>query len=261
VKINWSTEDWARKLKEQAAETKEYRYKLYKKVALKNKKHVLDVGCGTGIITKDLVELTKGKVVGIDIDTKKLKIAKKILDDETNVKIMEVNALDLPFGDETFDLVVFNIVMIHINKKDQQKALNEMVRVTQKDGIVLATLEPDYQGIIDYPKDPAKPIFTRSLKDLGADQTTGRKLKTLFTKAGLKTVVGIDTKADFILSKNDEIRLKRFENNFWMIKRILKKNGWSANKIEQYRQKQTELIKSGLSFRFSPCYYAIGRKV
>ena len=42
-------------------------------------KKILDVGCGTGAVTRDIARLTKGKVLGIDIDKKKLKHAEKLL--------------------------------------------------------------------------------------------------------------------------------------------------------------------------------------
>ena len=40
----WTCEDWIKKLKYQAEDSREYRHKLYEKVDLKNKKKILDVG-------------------------------------------------------------------------------------------------------------------------------------------------------------------------------------------------------------------------
>ena len=70
IKGEWTTDDWAKKLKQQAKESKKYRHKLYEKVNLKNKKNILDVGCGTGEITLDLAKYTKGNVIGIDNKSK-----------------------------------------------------------------------------------------------------------------------------------------------------------------------------------------------
>ena len=75
-KFNWDTDDWVKKLKQQAEDSVEYRHKLYNMVNLKNQKKILDVGCGTGAVTDDLAVFTRGEVVAIDIDTKKLEHAK-----------------------------------------------------------------------------------------------------------------------------------------------------------------------------------------
>ena len=72
----WNIEDWIKKLKQQAEDSREYRYALYNKVDLRNKKEILDVGCGTGAVTMDIAQSTKGNVTGIDIDLEKLDEAK-----------------------------------------------------------------------------------------------------------------------------------------------------------------------------------------
>ena len=108
----FSTKDWEVKLKQQEEESREYRHMVYNKVDIQNKKRILDVGCGTGAVTKDIASLTNGKITAIDIDEKKLEIAKKYLKDEKNVELMLADVQDLPFADNTFDLVVFNILLI-----------------------------------------------------------------------------------------------------------------------------------------------------
>lgn len=257
-KYDWTTDDWIKKLKQQAEDSKEYRHHLYEKVNLKNKQKILDVGCGTGAVTLDIALLTKGEVIGIDIDSDKLQEARRALSKVANIKIMEGDVLDLPFEDGTFDLVVFNIVLMHI--KDQQKAVDEMVRVTQKGGVVLGTLEPDYASKIDYPENPATPLILKNLEELGADLHAGRKLKVLFNKAGLKTEVGIDIESEFIFPKDDKKRLEMFLKDFWIFEKIFQKNGWSEEQKNKFKQETTERIKNGQSFSFTPCFYAIGRK-
>jgi len=254
-KDDWTTEDWVKKLKQQADESKEYRRRLYEKVDLKNKRRILDVGCGTGAVTMDIALLTKSEVIGIDIDGEKLQRAERLLSDINNAKVMKANVLDLPFEDETFDLVTFNIVLVYI--KDQQKAVNEMARVTRKNGVVLATLEPDYAGRIDYPENPATLLILKNMEEIGADLYTGRKLKYLFSKAGLKTEFGIDTESDYILLKGDKKRLDMFLNQFWVLEKLFQKNGWTKEQIKKYKTEEIKRIENGLSFSFTPCFYAI----
>jgi hypothetical protein len=48
---------------------------------------------------------------------------------------------------------------------------------------------------------------------------------------------------------------------FWCLEKILKRNGWIKEQIENYGLREAGKIKNGLSFSFEPCFYAIGRKV
>jgi len=260
VDPDWTIVDWVKKLKQQAEDSKGYRHKLYERVDLRNKEHILDVGCGTGAVTMDIAQYTKGDVIGIDIDREKFKEAEKVLSEFPNVTLIEGDALDLPFEDETFDLVVFSVVLIYI--KDQQKALHEMARVTKKGGYVLATLEPDYEKRIDYPETRFVPLLFQRLREIGADLQTGRKLKYLFSNAGLKTEMGMDTETDeYILTKDDTKHLETFDREFWVFEKLFLKDGWNGEEIEKYRNDERERIKNGLSFHFNPCFYAIGKKV
>lgn len=255
----WKIEDWIKKLKQQADDSREYRHTLYDKVDLKSKKDILDVGCGTGAVTMDIAQSTNGNVVGIDIDQEKLGEAEKVLSNIPNIKLMEADVLDLPFGDETFDLVVFNVVLIYI--KDQQKAINEMARVTKKGGHVMATLEPDYASYISYPEDVIGPIVVENMKLMGADVTTGRKLKFLFRSAGLITEAGLETAGDLIIIKDDEKLLENFYKQYWVIEKLLNRFEWTEKEIEEYRDKMEKRWKAGTQFAFMPSFYAIGKKI
>jgi ubiquinone/menaquinone biosynthesis C-methylase UbiE len=258
VKEYWKIEDWIKKLKQQAEESMEYRHTLYDKVELKNKKNILDVGCGTGAVTLDIAQYTEGQVTGIDIDSEKLEEARKVLSSIPNIKLMEADVLNLPFEDEIFDLVLFNVVLIYI--KDQQKALNEMARVTKKGGHVMATLEPDYASYITYPEDVIGDIVIKQMERLGADVKTGRKLKHLFGSAGLTTEMGIETAGDLIISKNDELILENFHKSSWVIEKMLNGFDWPDNKIKEYLDDLEKRCKAGTHFAFMPSFYAIGNK-
>lgn len=253
----WETSDWVRLLKEQADYTKEYRHDLYRKVDVQHKMSILDVGCGTGAITADMASLTKGHITGIDIDGEKLEQA-KIVCDTSRIDLMKADVMYLPFKNETFDLVVFSVVLIYV--EEQQKAVNEMARVTCKNGIVLATMEPDYASEIHYPESEADSLFIDHLKELGANLFTGRKLRYLFGKAGLKTEIGIYAEILDFVNKDIEEQLADFSNHIWSAEKVLQNYGWTTQQIEEYKQEQIELIENGLAFEFIPTFYTIGRK-
>ena len=250
-------EEWARILKEQAGFTREQRHELYNRVDIKAKKVILDVGCGTGVITADIAGLTDGHVIGIDIDDKKLEYAKEFVSDRMDVMIADV--LNLPFRDNTFDVVTFSIVLTHILR--QEEALTEMARVTRKGGFVLATTEPDYAGILSYPETEADAIFEKRLEGIGVEMRTGRKLKYLFRKAGLETEIGLCKGLLDYANEDSEKRVERSLKYFHKTKDLLAEHGRTEEKIETFKQEQIELIRNDMNFSFCPCFYAIGKKV
>jgi ubiquinone/menaquinone biosynthesis C-methylase UbiE len=69
---------------------------------------ILDVGCGSGVPTIELAKLSKGNVVGIDIDQSLLdeldnKIAKEGLSNRVQTKRSSMSSMD--FADESFDII------------------------------------------------------------------------------------------------------------------------------------------------------------
>jgi arsenite methyltransferase len=97
---------------------------------------ILDVGCGTGVdtIMAALMAGPSGSGTGIDLVPKMLERAKENarLAGALNVEFMEGSAEELPFSDNTFDVVisngVFNLVV------DKVKALSEVYRVLKPGG-------------------------------------------------------------------------------------------------------------------------------
>jgi ubiquinone/menaquinone biosynthesis C-methylase UbiE len=91
--------------------------------------HVLDVGCGTGI----LVEWVTGEYYGIDINPK---YVKKV--GETGKGYFYVaDATALPFKNNQFDVVCTIGVLHHLHPNLCRKMLSEMVRVCKKEGQLL----------------------------------------------------------------------------------------------------------------------------
>ena len=253
----YTLEEWIELLEDQADYTREYRHDLYQKVEITTKKDILDVGSGPGIVAKDMASFTDGHITGIDISDKAFEYAKGIIPD--SVDLMVADVLDLPFRNNTFDLVVFTVVLPYI--KDQQRAVNEMARVTQKNGIVLATSSPDYAGALHYPESRADLDTLKHFEERSVDIRTGRKLKYLFRTAGLKTEIGIcDVTLDFVNKDVDE-QMKDFVDHFPSKKSMLLKIGWTEQEIEEYKQEMIELIQEDLGFGFVPAFYAIGTKL
>lgn len=101
------------------------------KPILKGKK-VLDIGSGAGTFLRVLKKLygEDFEMVGTDITP----IAKKYHQDK-KIRFVKADAQKLPFNSKTFDYVFSIDVLEHI--VDPQQAIEEMYRVTKKDGLML----------------------------------------------------------------------------------------------------------------------------
>lgn len=98
----------------------------------KNNLTILDIGCGTGIVIKRLEEY--GNVFGIDISSEAISFCRK-----RGIKnIIKADTTNLPFNDNTFDLITVLDVLEHI--KHEGVAISEIYRVLKKNGKAIVTV-------------------------------------------------------------------------------------------------------------------------
>ena len=107
---------------------------VLKCVQWRGDEHVLDVGSGPGLYYDGLRDLIpEGRYVGIDLIPGMLRNHPAGLD-----KLSIANALRLPFADASFDVVMANHMLYHV--QDVEAAIQEIQRVMKPDGlIVIAT--------------------------------------------------------------------------------------------------------------------------
>lgn len=73
-----------------------------------DKPRILDIGCGSGIPTLELARLSRGEVIGIDIDQPALdKFARQTREAGLTDRVQATNRsiLDMNFPDEHFDII------------------------------------------------------------------------------------------------------------------------------------------------------------
>ena len=101
---------------------------------------VLDLGCGNGRLFSAL-EGKKITYIGVDSSQKLIEIASQKHKDVSNAKFLVVEALNLPFADESFNKVFSIAVLHHIPSLDLQlKFLNEAKRVLKPKGLLILTV-------------------------------------------------------------------------------------------------------------------------
>ena len=126
--------------------------KLIQRSGIKEGMQVLDLGCGSGAFTTFVARSVdpKGQVYALDIQPKMLeqlrqKLSKPENQDIKNVELIESSAYDLPFENNSLDVVYMVTVLQEI--PDKNKALGEIRRVLKSGGILAVTEllpDPDY---------------------------------------------------------------------------------------------------------------------
>ncbi len=149
---------------------------------------LLDVGCGPGNLTIDLANrVAPGKVVGVDLSEVVLEDARRdaAAAQVTNVEFQVADAYELPFEDDSFDVVHAHQVLQHLS--DPIRALREMRRVAKPGGVV-AVRDADYAGMTWYPPIPGlddwRALYHEVTEADGNDADAGRKLLSWVREAG-----------------------------------------------------------------------------
>ena len=100
--------------------------------------YILNLGCGIGAFSYFVEqEFQRAKPISLDMSANSLNTGRQHYNLRYPVK---ANALDLPFGDGTFEVVVTMEVIEHI--KEQGRFLSEATRVLKNDGYLIITTSP-----------------------------------------------------------------------------------------------------------------------
>lgn len=97
----------------------------------------LDVGCGNGAAPIHLAKTLGLEVAGVDVDPAQIRIAQADSSRLESARFLTLDATQLPFDDNDFDIVSTNMVTHHV--PEWQSLLEEMVRVLKPDGYFLFT--------------------------------------------------------------------------------------------------------------------------
>jgi ubiquinone/menaquinone biosynthesis C-methylase UbiE len=108
--------------------------------ALRPGERVLDVACGTGVVTRLAAARVgpSGTVAGLDVNPAMLAVARSATTPDASIEWHEANAESIPLPDDSFDVVLCQLGLQFV--PDKAAALREMRRVLVAGGRVLVTL-------------------------------------------------------------------------------------------------------------------------
>jgi SAM-dependent methyltransferase len=92
----------------------------------------LDYGCADGGYAIGLIERGVTHVTGVDVGQERIEEAQKRYGEDRRTTFMVVDALSIPFDDASFDGVLLNEVLEHV--EDESATLSEITRVLKRGG-------------------------------------------------------------------------------------------------------------------------------
>lgn len=149
----------------------------------------LDLGCGGGAVTLELARMVSpgGSVVGVDMDTVKLELARRDATDRRvgNVEFRPMNAHDWSEV-EAYDLVFSRFLLQHLRAPSD--LLRRMWAAVRAGGLLVVE-DADFGGCCCDPPNEAFDFYVRTygrvLEHHGGDPNAGRALPRLFREAGI----------------------------------------------------------------------------
>jgi SAM-dependent methyltransferase len=153
-------------------------------VAFLDAAHVLEVGCGSGAITRVLARWPGvHQVLGIDPSPLLLERARHLAEGIPNVSFEQADGRSLPVEDACFDVVVFYTSLCHI--PEPRLALAEAYRVLSLGGR-LVIFDGDYATttVATSPDDPLQSCIEAAIGSLIHDPLLMRHLPALVRAAG-----------------------------------------------------------------------------
>lgn len=170
---------------------------------------VLEVGCGTGVLTRVIGRWPNvGEVVGVDPATSLLSKARTLAADLPNIRFEEADGRSLPFDPQSFDIVVFDSTLSHLPQPE--RALAEARRVLRPGGW-LATFDGDYSAttVALGDHDPLQACADMTMANSVHDRWLMRRLAALVANCGFEVMAlrshgFVETQGGYMLTVIDQ---------------------------------------------------------
>ena len=208
---------------------------------LQDKKYpdILEIACGTGRVTAHLARSVKhDTITATDLNPDMISIAKEMVKNDT-IKWMPADAMQLPFEDDSFDLVVIQFGIMFF--PDKEKGLKEAYRVLRHGGKLIfntwnkvETNEAIHEGrlIIESYFGDNPPIFYSVPFSMHDD----RELTTIARRAGFKSITTTLVKKEGLSPSASDLAKGIVEGNpVYMA--ILERDASLINTIRDHVQK------------------------
>ena len=145
-----------------------FKGRVLDRAAVQNGERVLDLACGTGTLALEALERAPGaRVTGVDGDPEILERARAKAESKgVEVTFDEGMSTELPYEDESFDVVLSTLFFHHLSDKAKRDSAEEIKRVLRPAGRVV---------VADWgrPQDPIMRVAFLPVQLLDGFSTTG----------------------------------------------------------------------------------------
>ncbi|MEI2651824.1 MAG: methyltransferase domain-containing protein [Microthrixaceae bacterium] len=215
--------NWHSRYLQQAEWTRDLRAYLFEQAGLVNARRVLEVGCGTGAILR---ELSAPSLHGLDLEPASLAECRI---HAPSVSLTRGDGFSLPYADKSFDIAYCHFLLLWVN--DPLQVVREMARVSYG---VLALAEPDYSQRVDEPA--ALKVLgewqAELLRRQGANPSFGARLAETFHQAGINIIETGPIQSGTVMRSVED-----WENEWAVIEADL--DGWIPS-VELQRMKELD---------------------
>lgn len=167
---------------------------LIRRARPRNSEHVLDLACGTGIVTRQLARsgIAFGGLTGADHNAGMLAVARaRVMDRGIDAEWVEADAGELPFPDNRFDLAFCQQALQFF--LDRPRALRELRRVMKEGGRVAfcvqreLSVNPMLKSQAEALDKNVGPQASAAVRDI-CGLPDGDEIRALFEQAGFEDV-------------------------------------------------------------------------
>jgi len=97
-------------------------------------KDVLEIGVGNGKTLQSILRQKPRRVAAVDFSSEAIKIVEEKF---KGVECVKANVMDMPFSDNSFDVVVCYFILNNLIEKERVRAVKEIYRTIKKSGILV----------------------------------------------------------------------------------------------------------------------------
>lgn len=125
----------------QAAWTRNFRKYIFRKINLFHKKSILEIGCGTGVVSAEISSHSKNTLTSVDKNFSALQFAKS-KSKFPNASFINADCEHLPFPANSFSVIISHYFLLWVG--NIENVISEIESCLVPGGIWLALNEPDY---------------------------------------------------------------------------------------------------------------------